>query len=1106
MFKKTLISLAVASSLGLTGCLSGGDEGANANPDYLISNPDIDGKTWPLFNPVKKELPLPSDLNFDQVAKDGSYGVDGDLTNPVIGALNKMSGASTVAPAVIRFSGKIDADSVDSRAFIQNPAAGQQGQPPIIPNPNQNVFLIELQYASEAPVRTFSLGEPPTVPLAVTALVASGAPGAPATDLQGRDQAAAGMYLGGLAMSPAYDHDVVELDGDSAIRIRPNKPLNPGKRYIVAITDGVKDVNGDPITGDPVYQNVRTPNAPVGTPALKSVQSLATGLWEPVTEKYFGLNNQSRAGFGLSPLTKDNIALSYSFTTSDDVKVLSYIANPATWIADQVKAKVQVTEVTLRVAAAKVFSSQVTGKPTGLSPAIFGLPETASDDLVKAAVIMGLGKDPATEVVEPSDFLSPGNSDPASFGFADTAHYTAVAVGSFNPSTDLSEDPKPGLVPCDAEPYTTPLGTFTDQFLCVGTLLEASLKGGLAATLHSLPEPRGDRNYSLGAATDAFAISAVLTSLNFAPGDVSIYSNGSIDLPQYIAVPDATQTGATSTIRTLSWQPDAAVAGIIGDALNATIPQEDPTVSTVLNYNFPFPKEQDVVTVPMLTITPSGMDPTVAGSNLIPVIFQHGITTDRSAALAFGSQLVASAAGAGLNLAVFAIDQPLHGVSPVTVAEKEGLATKLLVAGNVLDPADLDPMTPEAQGTIDAAVAGTLRFGTVIEIQAELDRAIPTGAPHLGITDPTDPAQLQAAVMKVLNGDVDGLAPTAKPTLQGAMLVEQTVANAGSTIPGLAPANTSTGFASGQVNERHYGFTAGADGNPVAMDFGQGFGSSGSLFINLTNFPNTRDILRQGAVDLMNLTATINVMPGINNSMGVTFIGHSLGTLNGGAFVGASTASGNADLLISAAHLLTPVAGTTRLLENSPSFAPTILGGLQQAAGLTQGDADLETFLNVNQAMLDSVDPINFANELAVSNTVLAQVEGDRTTPNAADVRFGADNGPLNITFPNGLTVKSLAAPLTGSEALAALMGASSLTPADTVTGGGLPAITRYTNGVHGTPALPQEEIAKAGDVLKDRTIAQGGEVVVSEGDAQVTFGAMIQQTLQLIGSQMPQP
>jgi hypothetical protein len=1033
MFKKTLISLAVASSLGLTGCFDSAGTGANANPEYSISNPAFDGKTWPLFNPVTKDLPIPSDLNLDQKAKDGSYGVDGDLTNPVIGALNKLSGASTVAPAVIQFSGDIDPDSVDSRAFI---FTDPQDPTSVVPNPNQNVFLIELKYASEAPVRTLSIGEPPTIPLAITVQVAGGAnPLGTGTDLSGRNQAAAGAYLAGLAATPAYDHDVVKLDGTSAIRIRPNKPLNPRKRYIVAITDGVKDINGEPITGDPVYQNVTIPDAPVGDSKLKAVQSLATGLWEPVTANYFGVNNSSRTAMGLPALTKDDIAVSYSFTTSDDKKVLSYIGNPATWFADQVR-----RSVTVGAAAAAVGGG-------------------AADFATVSATVRG-------------------------------------ALGAFKPS-DLNA----GLAPCDgAGPYNAgPLGTFTDQFLCAGTLLEAKLNSTLASTPYSLPEPHA-RTYDIGTASDALATSAVLSALKINPGDVSIYQ-GSIELPQYIAVPDSTQTGKTSTIRTQSWQPDAGLAGIIGNTLGSTIPQENPEVSTVLNYNFPFPKEQGEVKVPMLVITPAGLNPDVAGANLIPVIFQHGITTDRSAALAFGSQLVASAkANIGLNLAVFAIDQPLHGVAPVTEAEKEGLATTLLVAGGILDSGDVNPNTPDAQGTIDAVVAGTFNVGVLLQIQSGMDQLNPGGAPNLGITDPTDAGQIQTATQTVLSG---GAGPDAASSLGKALVLEHTVANAGSTIPGLAPASTATGVVAG-INERHYGFTAGADGNPVAMDYAQGTGDSGSLFINLTDFANSRDILRQGSVDLMNLTATISKMPGIISSNGVTFIGHSLGTLNGGAFVGASTASGNPDLLVMAAHLLTPVAGTTRLLENSPSFAPTILGGLQAAAGLVQGDADLETFLNVNQAMLDSVDPINFANELAVSGTVLGQIKGDRTTPNAADVRYGVDNGPLNITFSNGLTVRSFTAPLTGSEALAAVMGATEITPADTLSGANIPALTRYTEGVHGTPALPQEVIAKKGEVLKDRTIAQGGEVIVSGQNAQITFGAMIQKTLELMGARLP--
>ena len=98
MFKKTLISLAVASSVGLTGCFdSAGSGSSNANPDYKISNPNFDGKTWPLFNPVTGDLPIPNDLIFrsDNPATtiseaDGSFSV-ADSSPPVTTALNPVS-------------------------------------------------------------------------------------------------------------------------------------------------------------------------------------------------------------------------------------------------------------------------------------------------------------------------------------------------------------------------------------------------------------------------------------------------------------------------------------------------------------------------------------------------------------------------------------------------------------------------------------------------------------------------------------------------------------------------------------------------------------------------------------------------------------------------------------------------------------------------------------------------------------------------------------------------------------------------------------------------------------------------------------------------------
>ena len=58
MFKKTLISLAVASSVGLTGCFDSGETGETANPDYLIEETTSD-KT--IVRHIDDPTPHPAD-------------------------------------------------------------------------------------------------------------------------------------------------------------------------------------------------------------------------------------------------------------------------------------------------------------------------------------------------------------------------------------------------------------------------------------------------------------------------------------------------------------------------------------------------------------------------------------------------------------------------------------------------------------------------------------------------------------------------------------------------------------------------------------------------------------------------------------------------------------------------------------------------------------------------------------------------------------------------------------------------------------------------------------------------------------------------------------
>ena len=131
---------------------------------------------------------------------------------------------------------------------------------------------------------------------------------------------------------------------------------------------------------------------------------------------------------------------------------------------------------------------------------------------------------------------------------------------------------------------------------------------------------------------------------------------------------------------------------------------------------------------------------------------------------------------------------------------------------------------------------------------------------------------------------------------------------------------------------------------------------------------------------------------------------------------------------IDGANMLTPGGGVVRMLENSPAFAPSILLGLQSAnAAVIQGSSGLETFLNVLQATIDTVDPINFIDQLSADDAPaisLSEVLGDTVIPNAADeaiwgVPALSGTFPPEVTeLPVSVTVNSFDAPLAGTKPL----------------------------------------------------------------------------------------
>ncbi|BES70914.1 hypothetical protein RE428_19320 [Marinobacter nanhaiticus D15-8W] len=287
------------------------------------------------------------------------------------------------------------------------------------------------------------------------------------------------------------------------------------------------------------------------------------------------------------------------------------------------------------------------------------------------------------------------------------------------------------------------------------------------------------------------------------------------------------------------------------------------------------------------------------------------------------------------------------------------------------------------------------------------------------------------------------------------------------------------------IGERHFYYTANSQLQPVEANLSSV--SSGSLFINPLNMANSRDNLRQGVVDLLNVAASTQTFAldgtaGVLAGSEVNFVGHSLGGISGTTFASLSnntvlnaTLNGLYDQNPATASFDYPAmfsvslhntgGQVTRLIENSPALSSRILGGLA-AQGVSQGSADFENFFYIFQSVMDSTDPVSFAKDLGTStrNILISEVVGDDTVPNEANVN------PLGNAF---------SAPLAGTEPLMALIdlgsegnsgilangtGVSLVTSNSSANQGALPAASFFAgdnpcaDANHGTFVGPQTQ------------------------------------------------
>jgi pimeloyl-ACP methyl ester carboxylesterase len=160
---------------------------------------------------------------------------------------------------------------------------------------------------------------------------------------------------------------------------------------------------------------------------------------------------------------------------------------------------------------------------------------------------------------------------------------------------------------------------------------------------------------------------------------------------------------------------------------------------------------------------------------------------------------------------------------------------------------------------------------------------------------------------------------------------------------------------------------------------------SGTHFVNVPNPLVTRDNLRQGAVDLLALTRSLvnlnlDANPGGDiDTTRVHFIGHSLGGIVGGVYLGTAGAAE-----VATGELANAGGGIAQTIFDSPAFGPRIKQGLA-AQGITEGSTIYAQFIRDAQSAVDAGDPINYiATAAAARPLLLLQVVGGGTLANGS--------------------------------------------------------------------------------------------------------------------------
>lgn len=223
---------------------------------------------------------------------------------------------------------------------------------------------------------------------------------------------------------------------------------------------------------------------------------------------------------------------------------------------------------------------------------------------------------------------------------------------------------------------------------------------------------------ALGQQATARQITVVNSGLNTGtasggqlPPVADVYA-GSMTVPYYLGLPTEQNPTAPLTAYWLADPSKPAASGTLAP-VGAPCAALAPSVSTTTCY--PLPKEQSEQTIPVLvTIPNANSGKTMPAAGWPVVIFQHGITGNRTQMIAIAPALAAA------GFATIAIDLPLHGLPPGDASRVPGVPERTFD----LDVMDNTTGAAGADGIADSSGASFINLSSLLTSRDNIRQAV----------------------------------------------------------------------------------------------------------------------------------------------------------------------------------------------------------------------------------------------------------------------------------------------------------------------------------------------------------------------------------------------